>query len=134
MRVVGAALIRDGRCLATRRGPGVSLAGKWEFPGGKIEPGETPEAALARELKEELDIDAEIGPWLGRGFNTTDDGRPVVLDVYEAYWDGRPVTLHDHDLSRWCEPFELDGLEWAPADVPILPAVRRRLEAYGCGE
>ena len=65
VHVVGAAIMNDGRCLAAQRGPSMQMAGKWEFPGGKVEPGETPEVALTRELREELAISAEVGEWLG---------------------------------------------------------------------
>lgn len=124
LHVVGAALVEGGRCLATRRGPGMALAGRWEFPGGKVEPGERPTAALAREVEEELDVAIEAGPWLGRGESRT-GGRPVVLDVYAARRRERspPLALREHDRAAWCRAEELDALDWAEADVPVLPAV-----------
>lgn len=128
--MVGAALLRRDRVLAARRAPHVSAPGKWEFPGGKVEDGETPEQALRRELREELGLDLEVGDLIGRG---VDDHRrlKIVLDVYSVRWPpGRsPGRLLDHDELRWLGPDELDSVDWANADRPILPKLRRLLES-----
>ena len=79
MLVVGAAIVRDGRCLVAKRSPTMRAPGKWEFPGGKVEVGETPHDALVREISEELGVTIEVGALLGRGTAT-----PIVLDVYLA--------------------------------------------------
>jgi 8-oxo-dGTP pyrophosphatase MutT (NUDIX family) len=81
LRVVGGAWVRGGRVFVARRGPGMSAAGDWEFPGGKVEAGESPEEALARELWEELGITAAVGAWVGQGVEERAALR-VVLDVY----------------------------------------------------
>lgn len=115
--------------MATRRGPRQRYAGYYEFPGGKIELGEGPQAALARELKEELGIEARIDEWLARSTADTDDGRRVILDVYAATWTGGEMVPTEHDDVRWCDAATLPTLPWLEADVPILPVVIARLEA-----
>ena len=128
LHVVGAAVLDGGRCLVARRGPGMRLPGKWEFPGGKVERGERPEAALARELEEELGLAARVGERLGRG-DVVAGGERVVLDVYAASAPRGDLWLREHAEVRWVEAADLDALDWAAADVPVLPAVRARLEA-----
>ncbi len=118
---VVAGLIEDGhgRLLACRRPPGKHLAGKWEFPGGKIEPGETPAAALVRELREELGI--TIDPLHALTPVTHDYGRaairliPLVCRIVE----GLPHP-HEHDRIEWCDAAALAALDLAEADLPIL--------------
>ena len=119
--IVVAAVIRDGdRILACRRGPGKDAAGRWEFPGGKVEPGETPEAALARELGEELGVDARIGRLVDRTV-TVAGGRAIDLACYAAtLTGGRPAGSTDHDELRWVRPEELRTLDWADADLPAV--------------
>jgi len=134
VHVVGAAILRDGRCLAARRGPGMRLPGKWEFPGGKVEDGEDPRAALARELREELGLEVAVGTLLGTG-TAADGGVRVHLDVYVAtvVAAGEP-SLVEHSAVRWVSGDEIDGLDWAKADVPVLPALRALLASDVGGE
>jgi 8-oxo-dGTP diphosphatase len=122
--VVGAAILRHGRLLATRRVAPEQLSGGWELPGGKVEPGESVEDACVREVREELSC--EISPvrrlpgeqGLPRGF---------VLHAYEADLAvGEPIP-HEHDAIRWLGPEELDQVEWLPADLPFVRAIRPRL-------
>ncbi len=124
---VAAAIIeRDGRVLAARRRPGIHLAGCWEFPGGKVEPGETPQACLVRELQEELGVQAQIGAFVGE--SVYDYGGKVVRLL--AYRVGQVAgELHpvDHDALRWLLPDELPTLPWAPADVPLVEQYRARI-------
>lgn len=130
LQVTAAILRRGGRVLvAQRRGP-EWLAGKWEFPGGKIEAGESGEACLARELREELGIEVEVGRLLGV-FEHSYPQLRVALHAYGAtLLEGEPVA-HDHSAVRWVEPGELRDIDWAPADVPIVDAWLRR-EDQGC--
>jgi 8-oxo-dGTP diphosphatase len=119
--VVGAALIDGGRLLAARRSAPPELAGRWELPGGKVEPGETPEAALVRELREELGVTVEVlarvpGEWPLRA--------PYVLRVWTARLvSGAPVALEDHDELRWLGVDELWDVEWLDQDVPAVHEV-----------
>lgn len=128
IHVVGAAILRDRRCLAAQRGPGMRLPGQWEFPGGKVEDGEDPRLALAREVAEELGLLVTVGGLLGTGRDAT--GEPAVrLDVYLASIAGGELRLLEHAAVRWVGPGDLDALDWATADRPLLPALRRHLEA-----
>lgn len=120
--VVVAAVLRDGgKVLACRRAPGRDAAGRWEFPGGKVEPGEEPAAALARELREELGVGVRVGALLDRSVTVRADGRAIDLACYDCTLDGEaPVTSTDHDALRWLEPSRLGGLDWAEADLPAV--------------
>lgn len=116
--VVGVAVIRAGRVLAALR-PGPD--GGWEFPGGKVEPGETDEQAAVRELREELALEIKPGASLGPGQPI---GEHYLLRVYAAaLLSGEPV-LHEHSAIRWVEAAELAELDWLPADRPFLSALR----------
>lgn len=133
VHVVGAALLRTEpahRCLVARRGPHVSSPGLWEFPGGKVEKGEDPRAALTRELREEMAIATRVDRFLGRGEVISED-RYLVLDVYVAYWVAGEIRLRDHDAARWLRASELTSLEWAAADVPVLDELRSLLTPRG---
>ncbi|WP_340376403.1 (deoxy)nucleoside triphosphate pyrophosphohydrolase [Streptomyces sp. SS7] len=126
--VVGAALLDAGRLLAARRSAPPELAGRWELPGGKVEPGERPEAALVRELREELGVDTEAvervpGEWPLRA--------PYVLQVWTARLrpgSAAPAPLQDHDEVRWLTPDEIWDVPWLDQDVP---AVRETLTRLG---
>ncbi|MFF1393734.1 (deoxy)nucleoside triphosphate pyrophosphohydrolase [Streptomyces sp. NPDC058287] len=119
--VVAAALQESGRLLAARRSAPPELAGRWELPGGKVEPGEDPKRALVRELREELGIAAELvarvpGEWpLKPGY---------VLRVWTArLLSGSPRPLEDHDELRWLGPDEIWSVDWLDQDVPAVKAV-----------
>ncbi|MCX5171277.1 (deoxy)nucleoside triphosphate pyrophosphohydrolase [Streptomyces antibioticus] len=127
--VVGAALLDGGRLLAARRSAPPDLAGRWELPGGKVEPGERPEAALVRELREELGVDAEPveripGEWPLRD--------PYVLHVWTARLrpgSAAPAPLEDHDALRWLTPAEIWDVPWLDQDVPAVRETLTRLTA-----
>ncbi|RIX36090.1 (deoxy)nucleoside triphosphate pyrophosphohydrolase [Corynebacterium falsenii] len=122
INVVGAVLLRDGTILAAQRGTDMSLSGLWEFPGGKIEKGETPEEALARELEEELHITAQIGDKIETTEHEYDFGIVILTTFYASLDSGEP-ELTEHAQVRWCTPEELETLEWAPADVPAVKKI-----------
>ena len=122
--VVGAAVVRDGRVLASRRTGPPELAGFWEFPGGKVEPGESDEQALVRELAEELGCRAEIGQRVGPDLLI---GQTAVLRVYVAALVAGEPQLRDHDEHRWLGPDELDDVPWLPVDGPVLAPLRALL-------
>jgi len=121
--VVAAALIdADGRILLQQRPPGKSLPGLWEFPGGKIEAGETPEAALIRELHEELGIDTEAACLAPATFASArlDNGTHLLLLLYVCRkWRGIPRALVASDLS-WEYPTAMFALPMPPADLPLI--------------
>lgn len=122
--VVGAALLRDGRVLASRRTAPPRLAGLWEFPGGKVEDGESDEQALLRELREELGCEARVGERLGPDLLI---GDTAVLRVYLATLVGGEPQLVDHDEHRWLGADELDTVPWIEVDAPLLPPLRAQL-------
>lgn len=119
--IVGAAIVRDGRVLAARRTAPSSMAGGWEFPGGKVEPGETEHEALVRECREELGVGITVGPRLGDDVGTGSGG---LLRVWWAGIDpaASPEPLQDHDELRWLAPDELASVPWLPADWPLVHA------------
>ena len=121
--IVAAALgDADGRILVQQRAAGRAMAGLWEFPGGKIERGESAEMALVRELKEELGISTETACLAPAGFGTapTDDGRQLLLLLYVCRkWNGIPKAL-DAAALRWVRPLELHDLPMPPADLPLI--------------
>ena len=124
--VVAAALIRpDGTVLAQQRPTGKQLAGLWEFPGGKIEPGESPEAALVRELREELGIEVAVDALSPVTFASEAlAGRHLVLMLYAVRtWQGDPQAL-EACAFRWVTVAEMAALPMPPADVPLVAALR----------
>jgi len=130
VHVVGAAIVEGGRVFLARRGPDRSMPGKWEFPGGKVEAGEAPEAALVREVAEELDVEIELGRFLGRG-EADHDGRTIVLDVWLARRVAGDPVSREHDAVGWFAAGELAALDWPEADLPLLGPLAR---ALGAGE
>lgn len=121
---VVAGIIKDGdKIFATQRGYGDFKDG-WEFPGGKMEPGETCEQALARELKEELAIDVNVGKFLC----TVDyDYSTFHLTMHCFYCSvvGGELTLLEHEAAKWLKMTELHSVDWLPADVEVVSALER---------
>ncbi|MFB6612245.1 (deoxy)nucleoside triphosphate pyrophosphohydrolase [Agromyces sp. NPDC056379] len=126
LEVVAGAIFDEGQLFACRRAPGKAAAGRWEFPGGKIEVGEDPRAALARELHEELEVDVAVGDLLDRSQTRVGD---VIIDLatYEVtLLDSRPVQSTDHDRLGWFDLNELVSLDWAEPDLPAVAALIAR--------
>jgi len=126
--VVGAAIVRGDRVLACRRTAPAPAAGRWELPGGKVEPGETPEEALVREVREELGCAVAVTGWLPE---TAPISEVLVLRVAVAQLvDGEPQPV-EHDQIRWLSSDELDDVDWLDPDRPFLPAIARSLVEEG---
>lgn len=123
IRVTAAVILHDGMLLIAKRKPTGRLPNLWELPGGKIEPGETPEACLKRELKEEFDIEAGIKEHIGTHTYTYDFGT-VELLAYRANWDDGHLVLNDHEEIHWVFAHELDQFEFAPADAFFVAQLR----------
>lgn len=118
-------IIRDerGRLLAGLRQQGKHLGGLWELPGGKVDPGETPEEALVRELREELGIEVEVGLALEPVSWHYESGSIRLLS-YACEIRSGELTPMSHERIEWIGLSELEAIEWAPADVPVLRQVR----------
>ena len=122
-RVVTAAIARRGDLvLIARRGPGEKLAGLWEFPGGKLEVGETPEQCLARELREEFGIEVVVEGFFMKSVYRYGHGA-IDLHAYFVQWPEQPHQLHVHDEVRWVPAGQLLEHTLAPADIPIAAAL-----------
>ncbi|GAB6192921.1 NUDIX domain-containing protein [Desulfocastanea catecholica] len=128
MITVTAAIIeKDGLILAARRKPGSHLAGYWEFPGGKLEPGETEKQCLARELREEFDIHCRVNDFLAESIY--DDGMKVIrLLGYRVRHLGGSFQCRDHDRIVWLPIEELQTLTWAPADIVLVEKLVEELQ------
>jgi 8-oxo-dGTP diphosphatase len=127
--VVGAAILDGDRLLAARRSEPAHLAGGWELPGGKVDPGETDEQALLRECREELGVTIRLLDRVG-----TDWPMPpsATLRVWTAeIVDGAPQPLEDHSELRWLGPGEWLSVAWLAADLPVVEAVHRSLAVDG---
>ena len=122
---VVAAIIRDGdHIFATQRGYGEYKDG-WEFPGGKVEPGETPKDALVREIKEELDADIIVGDLL----TTVEYDYPTFHLSMDCFWaklaDGSELTLLEHEAAKWLDLDNFDEVDWLPADIEVVDAIKQ---------
>ena len=123
---VVAAVIRDGdKIFATQRGYG-DIKGGWEFPGGKIEEGETPQEALKREIMEELDTEIEVGELI----DTIEYDYPEFHLSMGCYWcsvvSGN-LVLKEHEAARWLTKGKLRSMEWLPADIRLIDTIQRKL-------
>jgi 8-oxo-dGTP diphosphatase len=130
--VAAAVLVEAGRVLLTQRKKGTHLEGAWEFPGGKVLPGEDPRVALARELREELGIDASAGEIVDVTFHAySEAAKSVLLLFFEAAripGSPEPRALDVADW-KWAGPDELDPAQFPPADVEVLRKVKERISA-----
>ena len=121
IEVVAAVIIKDGKVFATQRGYG-EFKGWWEFPGGKIEPGECPQEALAREIKEELAADIEVGELL----KTVEWDYPafhLTMHCFISKLITEDVKLMEHESSAWLSEDRLHTVQWLPADIEVLDEI-----------
>jgi 8-oxo-dGTP diphosphatase len=127
--VVGAAILRGVapavEVLAAQRARPPELSGWWEFPGGKVEPGESEQAALVRECAEELGVVVSVGHRIGADVEVVGGG--AVLRVWTAAIESGEPTPGEHRALRWLGVHELDDVAWLPPDVPVVAALRRAL-------
>ena len=125
VRVVASAIRKDNKIFATQRGYGEFKDG-WEFPGGKIEEGETPEQALTREIKEELDTEIQVGKLI----DTIEYDYPKFHLSMDCFWceimQGG-LELKEHEAARWLSKEELYSVDWLPADVGVVEKIKKEL-------
>ncbi|MCM3088598.1 (deoxy)nucleoside triphosphate pyrophosphohydrolase [Bhargavaea ginsengi] len=119
IHVVGAVIWRDGKILCAQRGATKTLAYKWEFPGGKIERGESPEEALIREIQEEMNCDIDVGEQVEHTVHEYEFGF-VHLTTFHCELVKDNWILTEHIDIKWLEPKDLHTLDWAPADIPAI--------------
>ena len=121
IRVVAAIIVEDGKVFSTQRGYG-EFQGGWEFPGGKIEANETPEDALVREIKEELDTEIEVLELL----DTVEYDYPnfhLSMDCFICSIKSGDLVLKEHMAAKWLSKEELDSVDWLPADLGLIPKI-----------
>ncbi len=123
-KVTAAVIERNGKVLCARRKPGLVAEGLWEFPGGKLEVGETPESGLKRELEEELGVEATVGEFLC-SVPFTGSFASFELVVYRADLLGGDLRLTDHDEIRWLPPEEMDESLFSKPDRPVVRMLAR---------
>ena len=117
--VTAAIILKDNRVLIAQRAPGENLAGRWEFPGGKIEHGETLQECLKREISEELDVNIEVLDFFGESIYEYHSGT-IKLMAYWCKWVSGEFTLNVHSHIAWVNRNELDLYDFAPADIPLV--------------
>ena len=125
IRVVAAIIIKNGKVFATQRGYG-DFKGRWEFPGGKIDSRETPEEALAREIKEELDTEVEVIELL----DTVEYDYPnfhLSMDCFICSIKSGNLVLKEHEAAQWLTKETLDNVDWLPADLGLIDKIREYL-------
>ena len=122
-RVTAAIMVNDGMLLIAKRKPTARLPNLWELPGGKIEPNETPEECLKRELKEEFEINVTVAEHLGSNIHAYDFGT-IELIAYRTNWEDGDLILKDHEEIRWVFTHELDQFDFAPADKAFVKKLK----------
>lgn len=121
INVVAAVIMKEGRVFATQRGYGEFKDG-WEFPGGKVEAGESPEEALRREIREELEVEVNVGDLI----DTIEYDYPAFhlsMKCYACTIAGGSPHLLEHEAARWLYADQLDSVAWLPADITLIPKI-----------
>lgn len=123
--MVAAVIMKDGKVFATQRGYGEFKDG-WEFPGGKVEAGESPEEALRREIREELEVEVNVGDLI----DTIEYDYPAFhlsMKCYACTFAGGSPHLLEHEAARWLSADQLDSVAWLPADITLIPKIAELL-------
>lgn len=121
INVVAAVIMKEGKVFATQRGYG-ELKDGWEFPGGKVEAGESPEEALCREIREELEVEVNVGDLI----DTIEYDYPAFhlsMKCYACTIAGGSPHLLEHEAARWLSADQLDSVAWLPADITLIPKI-----------
>ena len=124
--VTAAIIMNENRVLIAERAPDENLAGKWEFPGGKIEPGETPQECLKREIREELEVDIVVLDLFGESIYAYQNGT-IKLIAFWCQWISGDFRLNVHSRIEWVTHQELDLYDFAPADLPLVEKLKEVL-------
>lgn len=122
--VAAGLIVRDGYLLAARRPEGKHMAGRWEFPGGKLERGESPEQALRRELREELDVSVSVGRIYHARTHSYPEKDVLILFYPCRLLEGEPRAVEEAEV-RWITPEQIGGFDWAEADRPVAECLAR---------
>lgn len=126
INVVAAVIFKDGKVFATQRGYGEFKDG-WEFPGGKVEPGESPEDALRREIREELEVEVNVGDLI----DTIEYDYPAFhlsMKCFACTIAGGSPHLLEHEAAKWLTSTQLGSVNWLPADVTLIPKIEKMVE------
>lgn len=126
INVVAAVIFKDGKVFATQRGYGEFKDG-WEFPGGKVEPGESPEDALRREIREELEVEVTVGDLI----DTIEYDYPAFhlsMKCFACTIAGGSLHLLEHEAAKWLTSTQLGSVNWLPADVTLIPKIEKMME------
>lgn len=121
--VTAAIILKDNKVLIAQRAPDERMAGKWEFPGGKIEPGETPRQCLIREISEELDVSVEVLDFFGESIYRYEHAE-IRLLAYFCRWVSGDFSLRVHSRLEWVGRDKLSAFDFAPADIPLAEKLK----------